>query len=53
MVDAPSPEVRAILKSFCDKQREKYGPDWKAKLAAEMTEASLPYLNALLHGTHK
>lgn len=50
MVDAPSPEVRALLKSFCDRQREKYGPDWKEKLAAEQTA---PVISALLNLTRR
>ncbi len=43
----PSPEVRAILKEFCKKQEEKYGPDWKKILAAEMAEKTTPVLLAL------
>ena len=34
----PPPEVRAILKEWCDMQREKYGPDWKRILAREMAD---------------
>lgn len=45
---APSPEVRAILKEFCNIQRAKYGPDWKAILAAEMAAKSRPVLERLL-----
>ena len=44
----PSPEVKAVLKEFCEVQRAKYGPDWKKILAAEMTKASMPYINAIL-----
>jgi hypothetical protein len=43
----PSPEVRAILKAFCEKQREKYGEDWKKILAKEMAEKTTPVLLAL------
>ena len=48
MVAEPSPEVKAILKTWCDMQRDKYGPDWKKILAAEMAKASMPYVNAIL-----
>ena len=34
----PSTEVKAILKAFCTKQREKYGDDWKKTLSKEMAE---------------
>lgn len=44
----PSPEVRALIKAFVEKQREKYGPDWKAKLSAEMAEQSQPFVDFLL-----
>jgi hypothetical protein len=44
----PSPEVKAILKEFCDIQRAKYGPDWKKNLAAEMAAKSAPFLEELL-----
>ena len=33
-----SPELKALLKSWCTLQEEKYGPDWKKKLAKEMTQ---------------
>jgi len=46
--EKPSPEVRAILKQFCDIQREKYGPDWKRILAKEMTEKTAPVIDKLL-----
>lgn len=44
---ANTPEVRAVLKTFCDIQREKYGPDWKAKLSAEMAAQTAPFIEAL------
>lgn len=44
----PSPEVKAILREFFAKQREKYGENWKSILAAEMTEQTAPVINALL-----
>jgi hypothetical protein len=44
----PSPEVKAIIREFCDIQRAKYGPDWKKILAKEMAEKSKPFLEALL-----
>jgi putative transposase len=45
----PSPEVKAILKKFCDIQREKYGPDWKKILAAEMAEKSRPFVETMFN----
>lgn len=48
MAAEPSPEVKAILKEFCNMQRAKYGPDWKKILAAEMTEKTMPVILALL-----
>lgn len=50
---APSPEVRAILKRFCDLQRAKYGPEWKRLLAAEMAEKTTPILLGLFRMGHK
>jgi hypothetical protein len=47
----PSPEVKAILKEWCDMQREKYGPDWKNILAKEMSERTGPVIDALLQAT--
>jgi hypothetical protein len=44
----PSPEVKAAIKKFVDLQREKYGPDWKKILAAEMAAKTAPVLEALL-----
>lgn len=43
-----SPEVKAIIKEWCEMQRVKYGPDWKRILATEMAEKSAPVLSALL-----
>ncbi len=34
----PSPEVKAILLDFCRVNEAKYGPDWKAILARELTD---------------
>ncbi|MGF7008105.1 hypothetical protein [Aminobacter sp. BE322] len=48
MKTEPSPEVKAILAEFVKKQRAKYGPDWKEKLAAEMAEKAAPVVTALL-----
>jgi len=44
----PSPEVKAILKEWCEMQRAKYGPDWKRILANEMAAKSAPILSAFL-----
>ena len=44
----PSPEVKAVFKTFVDIQREKYGPDWKEKLSKEMAAQSVKTLGPLL-----
>jgi hypothetical protein len=43
-----SPEVKAIIKEFCEFQRVKYGPDWKRILAEEMAAKTAPVISALL-----
>jgi hypothetical protein len=43
----PSPEVKAILRAWCEQQRVKYGPDWKEKLAAEMAPPAAKLYKAL------
>jgi hypothetical protein len=43
----PSPEVKAIMKEWCEMQRQKYGPDWKRILAKEMTEQTMPLIEKL------
>lgn len=47
----PSPEVKAILKSYCVKQREKHGEKWKEivskRLAEESTAQIWPIIEAL------
>jgi len=48
MKNEPSPEVKAILKSFVAVQKEKYGDDWKKKLASEMAAKTAPVVHALL-----
>jgi len=52
--EKPLPEVRAILKEWCDMQRMKYGPDWKRILAREMVEKQAPVIDKLfaLAGPH-
>jgi hypothetical protein len=49
----PPPEVRAILKSWIAQQREKYGPDWKEILAAEMAAKTEPVISAMLKLTRR
>lgn len=44
----PSPEVKAVLRSFVAIQREKYGDDWKTKLSAEMAAKTAPLIEGLL-----
>ncbi len=44
----PSPEVKAMIRNFCQIQHEKYGPDWKQILAKEMAEKATPVLEKLL-----
>lgn len=44
----PSPEVRAVLRKFCEVNEAKFGPDWKAKLAAQMAERSAPVVQGLI-----
>jgi len=48
MTVTPSPELKALIKEFCQIQREKYGPDWKAILAKEMADKSAPVVEGLL-----
>lgn len=49
MTKEPSPEAKAAVREFCKLQREKYGPEWKKILAAEMAKASEPYVKAILN----
>jgi hypothetical protein len=44
----PSPEVKAMIREWVRLNEAKYGPDWKKKLAEEMTAKSMPAINALL-----
>jgi hypothetical protein len=44
----PTPEVRALLKEWCDMMRAQYGDDWKKIVTKQMADASRPYLEALL-----
>ena len=34
----PSPEVKALLREFCEIQRAKYGENWKEILSKEMAK---------------
>ena len=47
----PSPEVKAILKAYCQKKREQLGDNWKEieskRLAEETTKAIWPVIDAL------
>ena len=45
----PSPEVKALIKEWCDLERAKYGPDWKKIVAKQMAKASEPYVAAILN----
>lgn len=47
MTPEPSPEVKAILRAYVAKQREKYGEDWKAIKAAEMAAQTAPAVHKL------
>lgn len=38
----PSPAVKAILKAYVEKQREKYGDNWKEIKAAELAAKTAP-----------
>jgi len=49
----PSPEVRALLKEWCDIERAKYGLDWKKIVAKQLADASAPYIEAFLKATKK
>ena len=49
MTTEPSPEVRAILKYWITMQREKYGEDWKKKLAVEMASSAERLLTVLIN----
>jgi len=46
--EQPSPEIRAVLKKFCDVQQEKYGPDWKRILARQMAEEFRSHIEKIL-----
>jgi len=48
MTDDPHKEAKALIKSWCDIQREKYGENWKEAKAKEMTEQMMPTINAIL-----
>ena len=43
-----SPEAKAMIGKFVRIQEEKYGPDWKNKLAAEMAAKTAPVLEAFI-----
>lgn len=43
----PSPEVKAVIKAWCDEQQAKYGDGWKKVLAAKMAEEMRPTLERL------
>jgi hypothetical protein len=49
----PSPEVEALVKAFCDKQREKYGSEWKKILGKEIAAKTAPVFEAILKLTKK
>lgn len=43
-----SPEAKALIGKFVAIQIEKYGPDWKAKLAKEMAAQTVPVMEAFI-----
>ncbi|WP_287122108.1 hypothetical protein [Mesorhizobium sp.] len=47
MSNEPSPEVKAILRSYVEVQREKYGENWKEIKAAEMAAKTAPVIGRL------
>lgn len=47
-MNPPHPEVRAVMKEFCDVQRARYGPDWKKILAKQMADASRTYVEQII-----
>ena len=49
MTAEPSPEVKAILRAYVARQREKYGENWKEIKAAEMTAQMAPTLDKLFN----
>lgn len=48
MTNDPHKDAKALLKSWCDMQREKYGENWKEIKAKEMAEETMPAINAIL-----
>jgi hypothetical protein len=41
-------DARDILKRWCELQSEKYGPDWRKKVAAGLAKASAPYIEEIM-----
>lgn len=52
-MNTPSPEAKKILKEWCKLQEQKYGPDWKNKLAKYMADRTVPFMQALLKVNRK
>lgn len=48
MTPEPSAEVKQVLSAFVRVQKEKYGDDWKSKLAKELAAKTTPIVVALL-----
>ena len=42
-----SPEATALIKQWCDMQKEKYGENWKEILAKEMAKETMKKLQPL------
>lgn len=47
---SPSPELKALIKSWTQLQKEKYGENWKEILAKEMSTKMLanPFMEQLI-----
>lgn len=47
-----SPEVRKILRDYCDRKREELGPDWKEieakRMAEQTTKVIMPVFEKLM-----
>ena len=42
-----SPEIKALIKQWCDMQKEKYGENWKEILAEKMAKETMKKLQPL------
>ena len=48
MAEEDKQAARQMIRDWVKRNQEKYGPDWKSKLAAEMAAKTAPTLERLL-----